>query len=207
MEDTSYLISVIIVIIIVLIVFWYDYLSQKKASLRENMRKLWLREILWIKSYTTNIIENHDSDAKNATLNQLSEIHKCMADLIYKYYNSENSSKFIIKMDGSSVLYGSLINETLNNEMDKAKSTWLMMLVNGKEISQLLAINPYLCKRKLSKMMDVYNQNLSQIFTTRMERDWVQNSNIVEVALNHATNIADYLSGCISRDKYSLTSV
>lgn len=206
MDDISYLISVIIVIIIVLIVFWYDHLTKKRVSLRENMRKLWLKEILWLKSYTTDIIENQDSGAKDATLKQLAESHKSMADLIYRHYSCTNSSRFITKFDGFAVLYGTLIEETLNNNMDVAKTTWMMMTTNGGDIAQLLHVNPYVCRRKLAKMMNIYQQNLSQIFTTRMERNWIQNNNAVEIALDHATNIADYLSWCISRDKYSLTS-
>lgn len=206
MEDTSYLVSVIIVIILVLIVFWYDHLSQKRTILRENMRKLWLNEILWMKSYTTDLIENQDSGAENATLMRLTKNHQAMSDLIYKYYNEGNSRKFLIKMDGSSVLYGTLIKETLNNELNKAKSTWSMMLVNGKDLAMYLSIIPGACKKKLAKMMDTYNHNLSQVFTTRISRDWVKNNNAVDAALNHATDIADYLSYYIGKDQYSLIS-
>lgn len=206
MEDKSYLISCIIIILIILIVVWYEYLEGKKIALRENMRKLWVNEILWTKSYTMAIIENNGDDAEKASINRLRLNHDDLAELIYKGY-SIDKSKLATDMNEYIISYGTLVKHSLNNEMDEAKATWLKTVSLAKSIGGQMKVNKYLQTTILHKMLNTYSQNISQIFTTRIARDWTKNTLAVDIALNHATAISDYISGGISADKYSLTSI
>lgn len=192
-EEASYLISCVIIIIIVLIVLWYDYAQKKTFALREQMRKLWLDEILWMKLYTNRIIENRDPEAENSALERLTKNHFMLGDLIYK----QGSRDFINEMNLFSALYGKLVKETLNNEKDKAKKTWQMMLSTMQDISEELACYKKLCKKRMGKLLHTYSQNISQIFITQISRDWQKNNYAVDNAMSHASKIADYIT---SRD-------
>ena len=191
MGTVAKLIAVIVVVIIILIAYWYYRKVSNYNRLISELRKLWLNEVVWIKSYINVLVTNSGDNDKNAVLARLTKNHMQIAKLISKDDKTKFNNIFnmLNKFLGE---YGSMANDILNNDWKKAKLRWKNVYAINDSLGKYITADGRAAV--IRKNMQIFMQDINQMLATRFKRKFDNNNVATDNALNHAVNIADTIA-------------
>ena len=171
-------------------------MNQNMLNLNNQMRRIWLENIFYIKFALLSIIYNLDNKTiafKNLTQNVMN-----IQNVFSRYYSPEIAEKFANLIKNHILITLDIFNVIKKNDTKTLTNLESELRANSQEISNFLAsINPNFDKNKLNDMLNSHNMNIKNFAVLTKDKKYEQANDLFDKMKNEILMMADMLTNWI----------
>lgn len=172
--------------------------TEKSATFKMQMRKLWSDHVFWTRSYIVSALANLP-DQQEIT-KRLLKNQEDLGSAIKPYYGEDAGNKLTTLLKTHITTAVDVVTAAKANDNTKFTSANTAWEQNAKDISDFLSsANSQWNNADLLTMMKEHLQIIRDEVNARMKSDWVSDVTATDNAFNQALKMADTLSDGVAK--------
>lgn len=171
-------------------------MNQNMLNLNNQMRKIWLEHVFYIKFALMSIIYNLDNKTiafKNLTQNVMD-----IQNVFSRYYNPDIAERFANLFKNHILITLDIFNAIKKNDTKTLANLEKELRTNSQEISNFLAsINPNFDRNKIDDMLNNHNIDIKNFAVLTKDKKYEQANDVFNKMKTQALIMADMLTNGI----------
>lgn len=168
-------------------------ISANELKLNDNMRKLWIEHSVYTRDYIKSSLAGLED--QEVVLARLLKNQKDIGNAIKPFYGNAAGDKLGQLLTEHIVIAGKLVAAIKSNDqasITKFNKEWYK---NADDITEFLTkANPYWKKNQIKNMLYMHLQQVSDVVSARMKKDWRADIKAFDHGTAHLIQFADVLS-------------
>ena len=171
----------------------HKMIADGKATLRQDMRKLWSDHVIWTRDYIVAAAGDHSS--QQAVSARLLRNQEDIGNAVAVYYGRSAGDKLTGLLKEHILIAVDLIKAAKVNDQSKYQATDRKWQQNGDEIADFLSrANPNWPKATLAEMMRAHLSTTTKEVVARLHQKWDEDVRAFDEVYDHILKMADALS-------------
>ncbi|MGC5326031.1 glycosyltransferase [Brevibacillus sp. SYSU BS000544] len=168
-------------------------LNQSAVQLKENMRKLWTDHAVWTRNYIVSAVAGM-KDQKQV-LARLLRNQQEIGNAIKPYYGDAAGNRLAELLKEHILIAGQIVDAAKKGDQARLKKSNTEWYRNADDITEFLSsANPNWPKQKMKELWHTHLQQVADILTARLKKDWDGEIIAFDKGLDHLFVLADTLS-------------